>query len=172
MNISFSKHEQNRRCPSIQLGGCHSRCPVLVPFLSEPLNSWIIGPVDGVVFLVRPVGRDVGLLVLAVGVVHVAHAEHGDAEAQTHLARLQREIVNLYFYTNHLSFVTASVQSSRVQSALGKSSYHNNPNLILNVIICVRAECSMLSSLDSMTRHDVNIYQVKYNVKCVIGWVN
>ena len=161
MNISLSKHEQNIRCPSIQLGGGHGRCPVLVPFLSEPLNSWIIGPVDGVVFLVRPVGRDVGLLVLAVGVVHVAHAEHGDAEAQTHLASLQREIVNLYFYTNHLSFVTASVQSSRVQSALGKSSYHNNPNLILNVIICVTAECGMLSSLDSMTRHDVKIKKCK-----------
>ena len=93
---------------SVQLGGGHGGCSVLVPFLPEPLNSGIIGPVDGVVFLVRPVGRDVGLLVLAVGVVHVAHAEHGDAKAQTHLASLQREIVNLYIYTNHLSFVTAA----------------------------------------------------------------
>ena len=141
MNISFSKHEQNTRSPSIQLGGGHGRCPVLVPFLSEPLNSWIIGPVDGVVFLVRPVGRDVGLLVLAVGVVHVAHAEHGDAEAQTHLARLQREIVNLYFYKTTCHLSQHQYRAAEYCTALSKSSYHNNPNLILNVIICVRAEC-------------------------------
>ena len=73
----------------VYFGGGHWRGAFLEPLLPQSLDPGVVGPVHGVVLLVRLVGVSLGLLILKVLVVNHAHAEQTDCSADHELTALK-----------------------------------------------------------------------------------
>ena len=78
---------------SLQPSGGHGRGAVSVPLLLQADYGGVIGPVDGVVVLVGPVGHLAGLLVLQVEHVGAHSPEDTQATGQDHLATLAPQVL-------------------------------------------------------------------------------
>ena len=93
----YSKDYSSSREFLIHFGGGHWGSSVLEPLLPEPLDPGVVGPVHGVILLVRLVAVALGLQVLSVLVINRAQAERADASTDNEFAALKQNRIDILF---------------------------------------------------------------------------